>query len=92
MARKRPKREYRLYSSAAYRICVQGRIDEYYAERLGGLTIAEITDDAVPVTTLCGLLADQAALIGVFNTLYNIMHVPLLLVELIEAEEVQECC
>ena len=34
-----------------------------------------------PVTTLVGRLADQAALMGVLDTLYNYYHCPLLSVE-----------
>ena len=34
-----------------------------------------------PVTTLSGRLLDQAALLGVLNTLYDYYHAPLLSVE-----------
>jgi hypothetical protein len=45
------------------------------------MTIAVITEaDQAPVTTLCGPLRDQAALLGVLNTLYD-LHLPLLSVE-----------
>ena len=79
--RKGPK----LWTEATYRICVQGRLDERYSDRLGGLTITQATDDDdAPVTTLYGRLIDQAALLGVLNTLYNMMHLPLLLVECVD--------
>jgi hypothetical protein len=37
--------------------------------------------DEAPVTTLVGRLSDQAALMGVLNTLHNYYHRPLLSVE-----------
>ena len=37
--------------------------------------------DETPVTTLLGKLVDQAALMGVLNTLYDYYHCPLLSVE-----------
>lgn len=67
---------------ATYRICVQGSLDQGYADRLGGLTITPPhANDEVPVTTLVGRLRDQADLLGVLNTLYNLLHLPILLVE-----------
>ena len=83
---KLPKEAHKLGSAATYRIRVQGRIDERYAGQLSGLTIAEVTDDDPPATTLYGRLIDEAALHGVLNILYNIMHLPLLSVELVEVE------
>jgi hypothetical protein len=67
---------------ATYRICVQGSLDAGYSDRLGGLTIipADPADEA-PVTTLMGLLIDQADLLGVLNTLYSMLRLPILLVE-----------
>ena len=38
-----------------------------------------------PVTTLVGLLRDQAALLGVMNSLYE-LHLPLVLVERLSGE------
>ena len=64
---------------------MQGKLDERYSDSLGGLTITQATDDDdAPVTTLYGRLIDQAALLGVLNTLYNMMHLPLLLVECVD--------
>ena len=84
---KLPKKAHKLGSAATYRIRVQGRIDERYAGQLSGLTIAEVMEDDPPTTTLYGCLIDQAALHGVLNTLYNIMQLPLLSVELVEIED-----
>ena len=66
---------------AAYRIRVQGRIAEERAERIGGMKISVIIPEGgQPVTTLTSELRDQAALIGVLNTLYE-WHLPVLSVE-----------
>jgi hypothetical protein len=42
--------------------------------------------DEAPVTTLVGRLLDQAALMGVLDTLYNCYHCPLLSVEYLGSE------
>ena len=67
---------------ATYRIRVQGYLDQSWFDRLGGLTITTTEqEDEAPVTTLVGDLSDQAALLGVLNTLYDYYHAPLLSVE-----------
>ena len=78
----------KLWTEATYRICVQGWLNERYSDQLGGLTITQATDDdEAPVTTLYGRLIDQAALLGVLNTLYNALHMPLLLVECVYTDK-----
>jgi len=70
-------------SPAEYRISVVGFLDEDMSDRLGGLTIESEEPDqrrGKSKTTLTGRLADQAALFGVLNALYN-MRLPLLTVE-----------
>ena len=63
---------------ATYQISVQGLIDPNWSDRLAGMTIGLITAEACPpVTTLKGELRDQAALVGVLNTLYE-LHLPVL--------------
>jgi hypothetical protein len=48
---------------------------------VGGMAITSTTTkEKLPVTLLVGHLIDQAALSGVFNTLYE-LHLPLLSVE-----------
>ena len=65
---------------ATYKISVQGRIDPNWAGLMAGMTIRLTTEEACPpVTTLEGELSDQAALLGVLNTLYE-LHLPVLLV------------
>ena len=72
---------HKLETPATYRIRVQGRLDETWADRLGGMAITSTTTkEKLPVTLLVGHLIDQAALSGVLNTLYE-LHLPLLSVE-----------
>ncbi|MFN2136191.1 MAG: hypothetical protein ACK2UK_09570 [Candidatus Promineifilaceae bacterium] len=57
-----------------YVIHIDGRLDESWTARLGGLTITKSEADEEggrPVTVLKGDLPDQAALLGVLNVLYN---------------------
>ena len=71
---------------ATYRIRIRGHLPKRWSDRLGGMTIT--TDDRegeAPVTTLSGWLRDQAALLGVLNTLYD-LHLPLLSVEYLDTE------
>ena len=66
-----------------YVIRVAGLLDNRWSDRLGGLTIVESEtagDDGVPIAELTGSLADQAALCGVLNTLYDNRY-PLLYVK-----------
>jgi hypothetical protein len=64
-----------------YAIHIAGRLDESWADRLGGLTISTVEEEEgkQSVTVLKGCLPDQAALLGILNTLYN-MRFPLLFV------------
>jgi hypothetical protein len=67
---------------ATYRISFRGYLPQSWSDRLNGMTIATCDEASEePVTVLSGWLPDQAALIGVLNTLYN-LHFPLLSVEL----------
>ena len=64
-----------------YRIRVEGRLSASWADRLGEMTITvRQATSQQPVTTLTGEVIDQAALMGVLNTLYD-MGFPLLKVE-----------
>ncbi len=71
-------------STAIYAICIQGSLDERWSQRLGGLAIQVISQsDQARVTMLSGELQDQAALVGVLNTLYD-LGLPLLSVECLD--------
>ena len=66
---------------ARYRIAVKGSLDESWSGRMGGMHIATaLRDDQNPVTTLTGQVRDQAALMGVLNSLYQ-MHMTILSVD-----------
>jgi len=72
---------------ATYRISVEGALDEKWSSRLGGMQIVtQERETENPVTTLSGQVPDQAALVGVLNSLYE-LHLGILLVRLQEPEE-----
>lgn len=76
----------KLCTPAKYRIRVQGTLDPSCSDWLGGMTITTSgMGDEAPVTTLVGRLADQAALMGVLDTVYNYYHCPLLSVEFLDS-------
>ena len=80
--------ELELYTPAVYRIQVKGYLDECWSGRLGGMSIQVAQSGGTQKVTLVGRLSDQAALLGVLNTLYS-LHLPLLSVELEEAFSVE---
>ena len=60
-----------------YTIRVAGEVDARWSDRLGGLNIVQFVttgEEPKPVSVLIGLLADQAALSGVLDTLYQNRH------------------
>lgn len=68
---------------AAYRIRVQGHIDDSWSDRLGGMTVTRAyTGNKEPMTILIGSLLDQSALSGVLNAIYN-QHLSVFSVELL---------
>ena len=72
--------------AASYRICAQGALDASWSDRLGGMRITTCRREGyAPVTMLIGPLRDQAALLGVLNSLYD-LHLPLVSVERVSGE------
>ena len=72
---------------ATYQIKVPGHLDESWSEWAGGMTITvENGDDGPPITTLTGVVADQAALQGLLRRLYS-LGLPLILVNWVDADE-----
>ena len=72
---------------AKYRINVAGRLDQSWSGRMGGMKVTEhLESDGEVETILEGTLADQAALCGVLNTLYE-LHLPVLIVERLESND-----
>jgi hypothetical protein len=69
-----------LVTSGAYSIRAQGRLDASWSDQLGGMRIIVSGAGRHSITVLIGRLADQAALLGVLNTLYE-LGLPLLSVD-----------
>jgi hypothetical protein len=68
---------------AIYRINVQGRIDLNWSDRMAGMQISNSLDQTnPPITILEGEVSDQAALLGVLNSLYE-LHLPIISVVLL---------
>ena len=68
---------------ANYSIRVQGALDESYFDRMGDMLIRVINQEyQSPETTLTGRVRDQAQLMGILNSLYE-LHLPLLSVSII---------
>lgn len=60
---------------ATYRICVTGELESSWAERLWGMRSSPAAQSGEPEQTmLVGEVADQAALVGIINALYNTGH------------------
>ena len=68
---------------ATYQINVQGRIDPTWSDRMAGMKIHDSTEHTIPpITILDGELSDQAALLGVLNSLYE-LHLPIISVTIL---------
>jgi hypothetical protein len=75
---KQARQELGLSQPATYEIRVPGELDPSWSDWAGGMTIAvEREGDGPPVTTLTGIVADQAALLGLLRRLYS-LGLPLL--------------
>jgi len=74
---------HRASTPATYEIVVAGRLDARWSSRLGGMRIVNKSGPVGAVTVLRGEVADQAALLGVLNTLHAI-GLPLRTVEQID--------
>lgn len=72
--------------AAIYRIKVVGELDISWSDRVEGMNITEVSDSSGKFETiLVGRLADQAALSGVLNTLYE-LHLPVISVDCLESD------
>lgn len=65
---------------ASFRITGLGHLGDEWADYLRGMTIDNLLDEETPVAAVTGRLPDQAALLGVLNTLYD-SHITVLAVE-----------
>jgi hypothetical protein len=78
-----------MFELATYMICILGLLDKDWSDYCGGMKIEhDMMQNQYSVTFLTGLLVDQAALIGVINTLFDLSF-PLLAVECVEAQASQ---
>ncbi len=83
-------REFPVDHPATYRIRVQGHIGSDKAEWFDGMTITSTQPEQQPaVTTLSGWLVDQAALLGILNSLYE-LRLAVLSVECLDEQSGQE--
>lgn len=72
---------------ARYRIRVRGHLDASAVRRLRDMSVENAMDEhGSPIAVLRGELPDQAALIGILNTL-NAYHLPLLSAEFLAEGE-----
>jgi hypothetical protein len=78
--------ELTMHGPAIYKIRVRGSLDDSWSDRIGGMQITETRgSDGDVETILVGRLADQAALSGILNTLYE-LHFPVLSAECVDSE------
>ncbi len=68
--------------SAIYKIVVEGELDENWSERLGLQITIEKKAREKPYSYLIGKIADQAALSGILNLLYD-MHMTVISVNML---------
>jgi hypothetical protein len=73
----------KLDQPAEYEITVQGLVSDRREDWLGNMARTATDDQGLAVTTLSGTVADQAAWMGLLQTLYN-LGFPLLRVNLLE--------
>jgi len=81
MAQKTAWKEFKIETSANYRIRVQGKINPAWTDIIGDMSLTtDSVCDKNTVTTLVGYLVDQGALSGLLKALYD-QHIPILSVE-----------
>ncbi len=81
---KRMYAEIRMDQPILYCVKVQGRLDERWVGRFDGMTVSvRNLEDIASITTLEGVVADQAALHAMLRSLYN-LGFPLLSVSCLE--------
>ncbi len=79
----RSRQKLKFNEPGTYRICVQGVLTNRWQDYVQGMVITiEHEENDKPITTLKGELADQAAVMGVLNILYN-LRLPLISVDCI---------
>jgi hypothetical protein len=82
--------ELTMHGPAIYKIRVRGSLDDSWSDRVGGMQVTETRGpDGKAETILVGRLADQAALSGILNSLYE-LHLPVLSAECVDANSGNE--
>lgn len=74
-----------------YQIKVQGRLTENWSDWFSGMTIVcESRSDGAPITTLTGAMADQSALRGLLDRVWdlNLTLISVIPVEISSTDEV----
>ena len=75
-----------MHGPAIYEICVRGHLGEKWSDRLGGMQITATggpSQEKEKETIIVGRFIDQAALLGVLNTLYE-LHFPVVSVDCVD--------
>ncbi len=73
MAKRNISEGFSIKEPVLYQIKVQGNLGENFSDKLGGMQITvERVEDKIPVSILVGKVRDQAALVGILNTLYDL--------------------
>ena len=84
---KKVRQKLTLGRPATCQIKVPGQFDKSWSEWAGGMTImVESGDDDPPITTLTGVVADQAAQQGLLRRLYS-LGLPLMAVNWVEPDK-----
>ena len=69
---------------AVYQIEVQGKLDENWSEWFGGMTVTVRSESSdAPITTVTCAVADQSALRGILNKIWD-LHLTLISVNRLE--------
>jgi hypothetical protein len=78
------KHKLTMYETAVYRIRFQGTFDDSWLQNLGADWIIQYDNESLAeATTITGVMGDQAALMGLLSSLYDV-GLPLLGVECLE--------
>ena len=73
-----------IFEPATYKISILGTLDKKWSDYVGGMAIEHtLVLQQYPMTMLTGIVADQAALIGILNSLYD-LDCPIITVECVE--------
>lgn len=72
----------KFHTPARYILQIQGILENDWSERIGGMKIIEVNSEK-GITKLEGMIRDQAELIGILDSLYD-LHIPIISVKSIK--------